>query len=143
MIQSPQMIRFRNEMPLSTGTEGPQEGKHIVYPWNMSATREFDQKELRKIRDEEPKVLAEVLWPGGKAVRNRALIELIAHGNPRKAAEVTRAQTTEHPKQTTLIKKQLEEAFGSKAARMLLTQNLSSIPSSPKEFPPDTVTYIQ
>lgn len=130
-------------MPLPTGMERPQKGEHLIYPWGMSATGSFDREDLGILRREKPKALAEALWPGGKEVRNLVLAEMIGHGVPRKAAEVARALITGHSEQAALIKKQLEEAFENDVVRMLLKQKLSSIPGSPKDFPPGTVTYIQ
>lgn len=113
----------------------------LVYGWDTSATGSWSvESGLHKLRDDAPEDLAEILWAWGIHVQNTAMYELIAHGNPRKAAEVARALVEAHP----IVEKSIREGFGDEMAKYLLRTKLTTIPSCPAEFPRDIVVqYVQ
>jgi hypothetical protein len=103
----------------------------VIVSWDVSATGNWCPRTgLHELRDRSPSELAEWLWEWGSYPQNSAIIELIAHGNPRKAAELARALVAAYPITEDSIRRELAEL-----ADYLLTAPLESIPGSPSEFP--------
>lgn len=118
-----------------------QENKPIkFYPWSVSVTGSWGPDTgIYYLRDLSPEELVDLLWEPGIHVQNTAIIELMAHGNPRKAAEVARALVEKHP----IVEKSIREGFGD-IADYLLRIPLEKIPSSPSEYPKDVkIEFIQ
>lgn len=115
--------------------------KLTFYPWDVSVTGSWSPDTgIYLLRDETPEKLAEILWKPGIHVQNTAIMELLAHGNPRKAAEVARALINAHP----VVEKSIIEEFGEEMVDFLLKTKLELIPSKPEEYPSDIkVDYIQ
>ena len=112
----------------------------LIYPWSMSATGQWSiDTGLHKLRDCTANELADLLWEHGIFVQQTAVAEIVAHGNPRKAAEFLRALVSKHPDLTDKIRSQyriLEREF--------FDLPLSNLPGSPKEYPPTAkIQYIQ
>lgn len=117
----------------------PEQPVVTVYPWNLSKTGYWGPKTgLHELRDLDPDELAEWLCEPGH-VQNSAIAEIVAHGNPKKAAKLARALVHNHP----VSEKSIREGFG-EFANILLTFPLSSLPSEPKEYPAHVkIEYIQ
>ena|SRR4030067_238660 len=113
----------------------------LIYPWELSATDSWSPDTgIFELRDRTAAELADKLWEYGAFVQNTAIVELITHGNPRKAAEFARALVTEHPE----VKNSVMECFGQDMFDYLLNSPLENIPSSPQEYPRDVIVeYIQ
>jgi len=127
-------------MPLPTGLERAPQGESVpIYPWSVSATKRYNQEALRELRDKPPERLAEESLSAGGNTLKFTLIELMCHGNPRKAAETARAAADEHSE----VKNLVEQWFGGDAGVvcMLLRDNLGSIAATAKDFR-GPVTYI-
>lgn len=112
-----------------------------VYPWEMSATGSWSPETgIFRLRDDTPEQLAELLWNPGSLVQNTAMVELMAHGNPRKAAQLARALVSQHP----IAENSIREGFGPRTAEYLLKVPLERIPGTPSEYPKDTeIEYIK
>jgi len=105
--------------------------KLLFYPWSMSATGDWSPETgIYLLRDKTPEDLAEILWEPGIYVQNSAIVELIRHGNPRKAAEVARALVKAHP----IVEKSIKEGFGEEFANYLFKTQLDTLPSKPEEY---------
>jgi hypothetical protein len=108
-----------------------EQGPHF-YSWEESATRQWGlDSGLYALRDDKPDDLAHILWKPGISVQNSAIIELMAHGNPRKAAEVARALVTNYP----VTEQSIRAGFGPDLSDYLLLLPLELLPSSPEEYP--------
>jgi hypothetical protein len=83
------------------------------------------------LRDENPAKIAEAIWEPGVSVQKFTLIELLAHGNPRKAALVARNLVEQHP----IAKAYLHKDFGDKMADYFLKTDILKLPSKPDEYP--------
>lgn len=104
------------------------------YSWDESATRQWGPESgLYALRDDTPDDLAHLLWEPGISVQNSAIVELMAHGNPRKAAEVARALVTHYP----VTERSIRTFFGLETGDYLLLLPLALLPSSPEEYPQD------
>jgi len=110
------------------------------YPWELSTTGAWGPDTgIFKLRDESPEELADLLWEPGIYVQNTAIIELMTHGNPRKAAAVARALVGKHP----VAEQSIRNQFGD-MANFLLEEPLENIPGSPQEYPRDiNISFIQ
>ncbi len=106
-----------------------------LFPWNMSATGRWEISSLQELQTHEPEDLAEPLWKQG--LLHSALIELISHGNPRKAALIARISVKTDPTREQII----IENIGPLAKDLLRCRNLKSLPSKPSEFP-HHVNYV-
>lgn len=114
------------------------------YPWNISATGSWSVDtglhHLHQLRDLGPKALAALLWTPGIYVRNTAIIELMMHGNPQKAAQVARELVEQHP----ICEKSIQDELGTAIANYLLVFPLDQIPRTPEEYSADVDwEYIQ
>lgn len=68
-----------------------------LYDWKDSATGDWSPETgLNRLRDDSPENLADWLWEQGSVVQATAAFELMAHGNPRKAAEFLRIMANQH-----------------------------------------------
>lgn len=115
------------------------EKKVRILPWEMSATGSWGPETgIFLLRDEAISQLVEILWEHGIHVQNTALVELIAHGNPRKAAELARGLVQKYP----VVEISLRRDFGSVAAYLLETP-LEQLPSQPSEYPQGSIEFIQ
>lgn len=125
---------------LSSYMPKPEVKTLTFYPWNLSATGSWSPDTgIYYLRDMSPEELADLLWEPGIHVQNTAIIELMAHGNPRKAAEVARALVKKHP----VVEESIREGFKD-MADYLLRDPLESIPSSPSEYPKHVkIAFIQ
>lgn len=113
-----------------------------IYPWNMSITGAWSlDTGILLLRDLSPEELSSLLWEYGIRVQNTAIVELIAHGNPRKASAFARKLVADHPEAIASI----QESFGEEILEMLLHRPLEKIPGSPEEFNTQVfeVVYIQ
>ncbi|KKU63912.1 MAG: hypothetical protein UX86_C0015G0002 [Candidatus Amesbacteria bacterium GW2011_GWC1_47_15] len=90
------------------------------YSWNESATGQWSDEELIRLRDDNSSELAEALWSPGRAVQRFALFELVAHGNYQKAATVARELVKQHP----ICETSIREDCGPEMAKILLETNL-------------------
>ncbi len=111
--------------------EEPQPQTPIFYGWGESATGNFGDDELLRLRDEHPSEIAQALWNPGRFVQTQALYELLAHGNPRKAAMVARNLVEQHP----ICENSLREDVGDEITDYLLKSQLLNLPSKPEEYP--------
>jgi len=113
----------------------------IIYPWFQSITGSWSPDTgLYLLRDLEPEELVDLLWSVGSHVQNTALVELVAHGNPRKAATLARALIKRHP----VAEKSIREFLGADMSQLLLDSPLHQLPTCPKEFPLNVrVQYLQ
>jgi len=101
------------------------------YSWEKSATGDWSPDTgLYRLRDDSPTKLADWLWENGIRVQQTATIELMAHGNLRKAAELVRALAEQHPFQ----RPQIRDQYGC-LSDVLFDSLLESLPSSPAEYP--------
>lgn len=116
--------------------------KYLIYPWDMSTTGAWDSNSgLQMLRNGTPEDLAEIINEAGTNVDVAyvtAMAEYFSHGNPRKAAEVTRALIKLQPSIEQLVK----EKFDSWGARDLLKTKLDLLAGSPSEFPKGSVDYV-
>jgi hypothetical protein len=113
--------------------------KFTFYPWNLSSTGCWSSESLSELKNGMPEDLAEMLWEKGIYAQGAAMIELIEHGNPRKAAEVARVLVKNHPAAEDGFKK----IFGSQLD-LILRVPLDNLPSRPQEYPNTTeVGYVQ
>jgi hypothetical protein len=115
--------------------------KLLIRPWSVSVTGSWSSDTgLYHLRDASPEELADWLWEPGIHVQNTAIIELMAHGNPKKAAEVARALVENHP----VVEKSIRNGFGDETADYLLKSPLENLPGSPSEYPKDVVVeFVQ
>lgn len=114
------------------------------YPWNLSQTGKWgsgtEEYGLNLLRYKAPQELAELLWEPGRDVQQTAIIEIMAHGNPRKAAEVARELVRLHPAAERSLREDLQEPTTS----FLLETPLRNIPSKPEEYPANVIIrYVQ
>ena len=101
------------------------------YPWDRSSTGFWDvESGLPDLRDKPAEVLAKALLSGGSHVQNTAIVELMTHGNPRKAAAVARELIKQHP----IAIDSIMRDFGL-FKKLLLEVPLANIPSKPEEYP--------
>jgi hypothetical protein len=112
----------------------------VFYPWSLSATGDWSPDTgLFELRDRTPEELVELLWEPGIYVQNSAIVELMAHGNPRKAAALARELVKKHP----IAEKSIREGF-KRAADYLLKAPLDNLPSKPEEYPRNVkIGYVQ
>lgn len=115
----------------------------LIYPWTLSATGDWDPKtsllDLRDLTSQE--LFRELGNPEVKALALTisAISELIAHGNPRKAASLARLYAKQNPG----LKQWFHDQDGT-AAELLFEAQLSTLPAEPKEYPPQVrVEYLQ
>ena len=115
--------------------------KVLFYPWDVSKTGDWSPDTgIYLLRDESPEVLASILWDNGIYVLNSAIIELMAHGNSRKAADVARILVRDYP----IVENSIRENFGNEGGDYLLNVPLEDIPSCPEEYPSDVrIEYVQ
>lgn len=110
-----------------------------ILPWDISATGSWGPNSgIFLLRDQEVSQLIESLWGYGSHVQNTALIELIAHGNPRKAAEIARGLVIKYP----VVEISLRRDLGP-IAEYLLKTPLEALPSNLSEYPPETIEIVQ
>jgi len=98
--------------------------------WSISATNQWSDEEMSWLRNENPSEMVEPLWGAGRSVQNFALMEMVAHGNYRKAAALSRAMVSAHPE----CKRSISEDCGPDMAKILLEENLLKLPSKPSEI---------
>lgn len=98
--------------------------------WEKSATGQFREEELIRLRDGHPSDLVEELWKPGVFVQNGAVGELLGHGNPRKAALVVRELIKRYPVTETTLR----QGFGDPVIDTLTQSNLLQLPSKPSEY---------
>jgi len=117
--------------------------KHIIkiYPWDISMTRQWSPASgLYRLRDDSPDKLARDLWEQGSYIQQSATVEMLAHGNPRKAAEFVRALEKNHPES----KKDIRGRYSSSIENYLFETPLDLLPSDPSEYPLDVeIHYVQ
>ena len=106
-----------------------EQSKPAFPDWTTSVTGGFGEEELLRLRDEDPAKIAAAVWKPGRVVQARAIVEQIAHGNPRKAAMIARELVGQFPIAETSLKTDL--GF---FADVLLTEDLQNLPSSPDEY---------
>ena len=113
----------------------------LIYPWNLSKTGDWSPDTgIYELRDRTPEELIPLLWENGIHVQNTAIAEIMAHGNPRKAAEVARALVKEHP----IVEKSIRQGFGEEMGNFLLKVPLDRIPSRPQDYPGNIqVEFVQ
>ena len=98
--------------------------------WEESATGDWSPSTgLYRLRDDTPQNLASWMWEQGKYVQRTATIELLAHGNPRKAAEFVRALADQHP----LLRQKIRQDYD-ELSNLLFDTPLEQLPASPKEY---------
>lgn len=113
--------------------------KFLFYPWNLSRSGCWSPESLSELRDRTPGDLAEILFEEGVYSQAAAMIELIGHGNPRKAAEVVRIMVEKHPATEEGFKK----IFGPELD-FFLRVPLDKLPSRPQEYPDEAeINYVQ
>lgn len=106
-----------------------------IYPWNISKTGQWCRETgLYDLRDRSPEELANLLWEPGDAVQNSAIVELMFHGNPKKAAAFARELVRKHP-----VAEQTIRSSFSFIADYLLKAPLERLPGRPEEYPPDVI----
>lgn len=112
----------------------------MIFPWSMSATGQWSEETgLLKLRDDTIKELVEWLFPWGYIPQNTAIVELMAHGNLRRAAEFARNLVEAYP----VCERSVRASFGETTDR-LLNDDLESFPSKPEEFSPEfRIVFIQ
>jgi hypothetical protein len=99
------------------------------YDWNESATGYWSiDTGLHRLRDEPVSGLVSDLW--NFRVYQSASIELLAHGNPRKAAELAREIRAQHIVEGHKIREQ----YGV-LAELMFDVPLEQLPSKPEEYP--------
>lgn len=106
-------------------TENKDGKQPKFFPWTESATGQFSDEEIVRLRDENPSDIAEAIWAPGRGVQSLALFELVAHGNYQKAAVVARELVKQHPICETSIK----EDCGPEMSKILLEANLLKLPA--------------
>ena len=105
--------------------------KLMFRDWEESATGEWGPDTgLYRLRDDSPADLARWLWEQGRGVQVTATIELLAHGNPRKAGEFVRALTH----QNVMLSHKIRAQYG-ELANYLFDTPLEEMPSCPAEYP--------
>lgn len=111
-----------------------------IYPWSFSVTREWGPDTgIYLLRDEDPVTLARILFENGRYVIGTGLYEIIAHGNPRRAAEVARELTKIDPG----LETEFTRLFGEEGTKTLLKRALAEIPSAPSEYPANVrIMYV-
>jgi hypothetical protein len=113
--------------------------KFLFYPWNLSTTGYWSPESLSELKDRTPEDLAEILFERGVCVQGAAMIELIEHGNPRKAAEVVRIMVKNHSATEEGFKRILGPELD-----FFLRVPLDKLPSRPQEYPNVAkVEYVQ
>lgn len=95
----------------------------------MSVTGRWTKSSLLELQTQEPEDLAGPLWE--QSLLHSALLELISHGNLRKAARIARISVEIDPTREQII----VEKIGPLAKDLLHCRNLKSLPSKPSEFP--------
>jgi len=113
----------------------------VFYPWNLSKTGQWSPDTgLYYLRDNPPEQLAEwLLEMDDKMVQTSAIVELMVHGNPRKAAQIARIMVRRNPE----VELPLRESFG-ELAEYFLDTNLELLPGSPAEYPKDVkISFLQ
>lgn len=105
--------------------------KLMFRTWDESATGDWSiNTGLHRLRDDSPNNLAKWLWDNGIHVEVSGVIELLAHGNPRKAAEVARALVD----QNIMFAHKIRAQYG-ELAPYLFDTPLEEMPSCPAEYP--------
>lgn len=100
----------------------------------MSATGKWAISSLLELQTQEPEDLAGPLWE--QSLLHSALLELISHGNLRKAAHIIKILVMTDP-----TREQFIEKIGPFAKDLLHCRKLESLPSKPSEFPPN-INYV-
>jgi hypothetical protein len=114
-------------LPIGGGSLGKE---RTFVGWDESKTGQFGQRELLRLRDEHPSVLAESLWAPGAFVQGVVVKELLAHGNPQKAALVCRELVGARPVTETTLR----DAVGDKVVDFLLQADVRVLPRTPDEY---------
>lgn len=103
-----------------------------VYPWSLSVTGLWGPDTgIYYLRDETPEEIAN--WFGevkDLVFIDSGLAEIMAHGNPRKSAEVFRLLIKKHPE----MEKELKGQVGEEVYDFLTKGDLTDIPSKPSEY---------
>lgn len=102
------------------------------YTWYESATGDLSSENLLSLRDETVSQLVELLWPGGTYYSRSPILELIAHGDPRKAAELAGALVEKYPPVRVLLRRDFRRNL-----YYLLDIPLEYLPSKLAEFTQD------
>ena len=114
-----------------------------VYSWDLSATHDWNpETELLNLRDLSPEELVKWLNSDGTDyyVQCSAILELIRHGCPRKAAELARALVEADP----AVQESMVLKFSEPVCISMLTTPLEHIPLDPMEFNPKvSIEYIE
>jgi hypothetical protein len=112
-----------------------------IFPWTVAVTEKWKNPEdLAKLRDGSPAELGVALRAAGTASLGSALLEILYHGNQRKAAEVARAAAYKDE----MIAKCIKDVFGETEARKLLTYPLDNLIEKPAENPRGfEIVYVQ
>ena len=106
----------------------------------MSFTHEWPSEGLQGLRDLPPEQLADIFNAENlEPAYYSAMTEYFAHGNVRKAAEVTRALTKLEP----LLVNYINEKFDPVNAKKLLKTKLDYLPASASDYPRHLIEYIQ
>lgn len=127
---------------METGKKGIVPDSLSFMDWNSSITGDWDiESGLHELRDLSVNDLSDDLWNGDDYyVTNSALLELIGHGNPRKAAAVAQDIVRKHGE----AKEYILQGLGNDIGNRLLESNPQDLPSSPKEYPKHIkVTMVQ
>lgn len=114
------------------------EGKIKIYPWSMSITGMWGPDTgLYALRDEQAEQIAEMIWPAGIGVQQSAVVELLAHGNIRKAAQLVRALAGQHPELSEKIRSQYQ------GMEKLFDAPLEDFPETFKDMDAASIDIIQ
>lgn len=113
-----------------------------IFPWSVSATGLWGPNTgIYNLRDETSEQIAD--WFGevkDLVVIDSGLVEIMAHGNPRKSAEIARLLIEEHPE----MEKRLKAEWGEEMCDFLLEGDLKDIPGKPSEYSGNVyIEYIQ
>lgn len=112
-----------------------------IYPWNLSKTGQWSPETgIYYLRDNPPEQLAEwFLEMDDEMVLTSAIVELMVHGNPRKAAQIAQIMVQKNSD----LEKSLRKSFGD-LSEYFLDKDIELLPGSPAEYPKDVkISFFQ
>lgn len=114
---------------METGRKKRNQPEVLEIPsWDLSATGQWGiDTGLHALRDDSASDLVRPLYEG--ETYHTAIMELVGHGHPRKAAEVARAIIDAHPETEEIMRSGLDSL-----AEQLLDAPLDLLPASPSDY---------
>lgn len=123
-----------------TSPERKSEGSPIkIYPWSISVTGGFNERELRFLRIFPVKYLIEDFDENPYSI-TRALVEIVFHGNPRRAAQFARGLVELNPDHLERFREYFEGY--EQEMEVLFKKPIDEFPSQPSEIR-GPIEYVQ